>query len=103
MYEYDIKYKNSTTKIEVDVPSKDSIENSNNECVETGVGNLVLHLLELDEIQKASKSDNLTEKFLEINYVLCLKKKGFTKIVVPFSLRHKLLKNIYKKFGHSGT
>ena len=39
MYEYDIKYAKSTTNIEADMLSKASIENSNNECVETYVEN----------------------------------------------------------------
>lgn len=44
----------------------------------------------------------MTGKFIEINNVLCLRKKGFTKIVVPFSLRSKLLKIAHEKFGHPG-
>lgn len=93
MYEYDIKYTKGTTNFEADMLSREIFENEAKHAS---------HLLQLKEIEEAQKNDNLTGNFTEINNVLCLRKKGFTKIVIPFSLRQKLLEMAHKQFGHPG-
>ena len=81
MHEYNIKCTKGFS-IEYDMLSRDSIENSNNECVETNVGNQVSHLLQLDEIQEAKKNDNFTGKFNEMLITLCfLKRKALPKLL----------------------
>lgn len=111
MYDYNIEYTKGTTNIEADMLSRDIsdiIENDGivndiqSEGIVNNVENHVSHLLQMCEIEEAQKNDNLTGNFVEINNVLCIRKKGFTKIVVPFSLRHKLLTITHTKFGHPG-
>ena len=97
MFDYNIKYTKGSTNFEADMLSREVPEQNVN------VNNSqVSHLLQLDEIKQAQKDDNLTGKFTEINNILCIRKKGFTKIVIPFSLRLKLLKLVHQKFGHPG-
>ena len=63
----------------------------------------VVHLLDLREIETQQKADNLTgSNFQEFNNVLYVNKKGLKKIVVPFSLRLKILDLAHEKFGHPG-
>ena len=51
--------------------------------------------------KRLKENDNLTGNFIKINNVLCFKKKGFTKIVAPLTLRHKSHNITHEKFGHT--
>ena len=42
------------------------------------------------------------KNYSEINDIIVVKKKNLHKIVVPFSLRMKVLNEAHEKFGHPG-
>ncbi|GBO26401.1 Transposon Tf2-6 polyprotein [Araneus ventricosus] len=95
MFDYEVKYLKRTANVEADMlsrhPTAQYIQHS-------------VHLLELDEIKTHQNSENLYySKYKKINDVLVLKKKNLFKIVVPFSLRRKVLQNAHEQFGHPGT
>ncbi|GBL94051.1 Transposon Ty3-I Gag-Pol polyprotein [Araneus ventricosus] len=95
MFDYEVKYLKGTANVEADMlsrhPTAQYIQHS-------------VHLLELDEIKTHQNLDNLdNSKYKKINDVLVLKKKNLFKIVVPFSLRRKVLQNAHEQFGHSST
>ncbi|GBM21911.1 Transposon Tf2-9 polyprotein [Araneus ventricosus] len=95
MFDYEVKYLKGTANVEADMlsrhPTAQYIQHS-------------VHLLELDEIKTHQNLDNLdNSKYKKINDVLVLKKKNLFKIVVPFSLRRKVLRNAHEQFGHPGT
>ncbi|GFX68047.1 retrovirus-related Pol polyprotein from transposon 17.6 [Trichonephila clavipes] len=59
------------------------------------------HLLDIDEIKTLQKNDNLGEpKYHEIKGAIVIKKKNLHKIVIPFSLRLKLLNQAHEHCGH---
>ncbi|GBM16923.1 Transposon Ty3-I Gag-Pol polyprotein [Araneus ventricosus] len=95
MFYYEVKYLNGKANVEADMlsrhPTAQYIQHS-------------IHLLELDEIKTHQNLDNLdNSKYKKINDVLVLKKKNLFKIVVPFSLRRKVLQNAHEQFGYPGT
>ncbi|GBN35683.1 Retrovirus-related Pol polyprotein from transposon 17.6 [Araneus ventricosus] len=95
MFDYEVKYLKGTANVEADMlprhPTAQYIQHS-------------VHLLELDEIKTHQNLDNLdNSKYKKINDVVVLKKKNLFKIVVPYSLRRKVLQNAHEQFGHPGT
>ncbi|GBN06441.1 hypothetical protein AVEN_78134-1 [Araneus ventricosus] len=95
MFDYEVKYSKGTANVEADMlsrhPTAQYIQHS-------------VHLLQLDEVKTHQNLDNLyNSKYKEINDVLILKKKNLFKIVVPFSLRRKVLQNAHEQFRHPGT
>ncbi|GBM46244.1 Transposon Ty3-I Gag-Pol polyprotein [Araneus ventricosus] len=95
MFDYEVKHLKGTGNVEADMlsrhPAAQYIQHS-------------VHLLELDEIKTHQNLDNLdNSKYKKINDVLVLKKKHLFKIVVPSSLRRKVLQNAHEQFRHPGT
>lgn len=95
MYDYTIKYKKGSTNHEADFLSRQPISHFVNAQV---------NLLNIEEIREHQQLDNMSNpKFKKVNEVLTIQKKGLTKIVVPFSLRLKLMENAHIQFGHPGV
>lgn len=94
MYDYTVKYNKGSTNVEADMLSRNPILNPVTSHI---------HLLTLDEIKEHQELDNVTgPKYKKINDILVIHKKGFQKIVVPFSLREKILITTHTQFGHPG-
>lgn len=95
MYDYTIKYKKGSTNYEADFLSRQPISHFIDKQIK---------LLDIEEIKEYQQLDNLSNsKFKKINDVLTIQKKGLTKIVIPFSLRLKLMENAHIQFGHPGV
>lgn len=95
MYDYTIKYKKGSTNYEADFLSRQPISH---------FVNMQINLLDIKEIIEHQESDNVSNpKFKKVNNVWTIQKKGLTKIVVPFSLRLKLMENAHVQFGHPGV
>lgn len=95
MFDYEIKYKKGYTNVEADMLSRNPIAH---------YGNYKTHLLQKDEIITHQNQDNIDNtKFKKINGIWTVSKKGIVKIVIPYSLRNKLLSETHHNFGHPGT
>lgn len=95
MFDYDIKYKKGTTNVEADMLSRHPVS----QYIQHSV-----HLLDLDELKQSQFEDNLQDnRYKQINDIIVIKKKNFHKIVVPISLRLKVLQTAHHKFGHPGV
>ncbi|GFY26083.1 hypothetical protein TNCV_354001 [Trichonephila clavipes] len=95
MYDYEIKYLKGSTNIEADMLSRHPVAHHLQHSS---------HLLDINEIKTHQKNDNLCgPKYHEIVDVIVIKKKNLSKIVIPFSLRLKLLNQAHEQFGHPGV
>ncbi|GBM28454.1 Transposon Tf2-9 polyprotein [Araneus ventricosus] len=95
MFDYEIKYQKGCTNIEADMLSRHPVSHHLQHAV---------HLLDINEIKTQQKNDNLCgPKYYEVKDVIVIKKKNLYKIVVPFSLRLKLLNQAHEQFGHPGV
>ncbi|GBO17752.1 Transposon Tf2-9 polyprotein [Araneus ventricosus] len=95
MFDYEIKYQKGCTNIEADMLSRHPISHHLQHSV---------HLLDINEIKTQQKNDNLCgPKYHEVKDVIVIKKRNLYKIVVPFSLRLKLLNQAHEQFGHPGV
>ncbi|GFT42763.1 hypothetical protein TNCV_2345631 [Trichonephila clavipes] len=95
MFDYEVKYLKGTNNVEADMLSRHPIA----QYIQHSV-----HLLELNEIKTHQSLDNVNDpKYKKVDDVFVLKKKNLFKIVVPFSLRRKILQNAHEQFGHPGT
>ncbi|GFW70299.1 transposon Ty3-G Gag-Pol polyprotein [Trichonephila clavipes] len=93
MYDYEIKYLKGSTNIEADMLSRHPVAHHLQHSS---------HLPDINEIKTHQKNDNLCgPKYNEIKDVIVIKKKNLHKIVIPFSLRLKLLNQAHEQFGHS--
>jgi len=87
MYDYEVKYQKGSTNYEADMLSR----------------NPTSHLLTIPDIIMHQGLDNICNpKYENISGVLTVKKKGLHKIVVPPSLRKKLIEDAHEQFGHPG-
>lgn len=94
MYNFDIKYKKGSTNHEADMLSRNPI--SHHITVNAP-------LLTIQEIELHQNLDNVGGgKYKKINNVWTIRKQGLIKIVVPFSLRLKLLEKAHLDYGHLG-
>ncbi|GBN80895.1 Transposon Tf2-6 polyprotein [Araneus ventricosus] len=95
MFDYEIKYQKGCTNIEADMLSRHPVSHHLQHAV---------HLLDINEIKTQQKNDNLCgPKYHEVKDVIVIKKRNLYKIVVPFSLRLKLLNQAHEQFGHPGV
>ncbi|GFS65851.1 transposon Tf2-9 polyprotein [Trichonephila clavipes] len=95
MFDYEVKYLKGTNNVEADMLSRHPIA----QYIQHSV-----HLLELSEIKTHQNLDNVNDpKYRKVDDVFVLKKKNLFEIVVPFSLRRKILQNAHEHFGHPGT
>ncbi|GFW84751.1 retrovirus-related Pol polyprotein from transposon 17.6, partial [Trichonephila clavipes] len=95
MYDYEIKYLKGSTNIEAYMLSRHPVAHHLQHSS---------HLLDINEIKTHQKNHNLCgPKYHEIKDVKVIKKKNLHKIVIPFSLRLKLLNQANEQFGHSGV
>ncbi|GFT90323.1 hypothetical protein TNCV_193241 [Trichonephila clavipes] len=95
MFDYEVKYLKGTNNVEADMLSRHPIA----QYIQHSV-----HLLELSEIKTHQNLDNVNDpKYKKVDDVFVLKKKNLFKIVIPFSLRRKILQNAHEQFGHPGT
>ncbi|GBO21259.1 Transposon Ty3-G Gag-Pol polyprotein [Araneus ventricosus] len=95
MLDYEIKYQKGCTNIEADMLSRHPVSHHLQHAV---------HLLDINEIKTQQKNDNLCgPKYHEVKDVIVIKKRNLYKIVVPFSLRLKLLNQAHEQFGHPGV
>ncbi|GBO38356.1 Transposon Tf2-6 polyprotein [Araneus ventricosus] len=95
MFDYEIKYQKGCTNIEADMLSRHTVSHHLQHAV---------HLLDMNEIKTQQKNDNLCgPKYHEVKDVIVIKKRNLYKIVVPFSLRLKLLNQAHEQFGHPGV
>ncbi|GFU81073.1 retrovirus-related Pol polyprotein from transposon 17.6 [Trichonephila clavipes] len=95
MFDYEVKYLKGTNNVEADMLSRHPID----QYIQHSV-----HLLELSEIKTHQNLDNVNDpKYKKVDDVFVLKKKNLFKIVVPFSLRRKILQNAHEQFGHPVT
>ncbi|GFT88044.1 transposon Tf2-6 polyprotein [Trichonephila clavipes] len=94
-YEYSIVYIKGKLNVEADMLSRNPV------CHYISP---ICHFLNTDEIIKYQNSENINDpKYIKINDVLTVKKKNLIKIVVPLSLREKLIKTAHEQFGHPGV
>lgn len=94
MFDYTVEYQKGSTNIEADMLSRNPISHF--------ITPISL-LLEADEIIEKQKEDNVCGKnFKTEKGIIIVRKKGYKKIVVPFSLRRKILNQAHEKFGHPG-
>ncbi|GFX05225.1 transposon Tf2-6 polyprotein [Trichonephila clavipes] len=92
MYDYDIKYLKGSTTIETDILSMHPVARHLQHSS---------HLFDIKKIKTHQKNDNLCgSKYHEIKDVIVIKKKNLHKIVIPFSLRLKMLNQAHEQFGH---
>ncbi|GFY03120.1 hypothetical protein TNCV_981251 [Trichonephila clavipes] len=95
MYDNEIKYLKGSTNIEADMLSRHPVAHHLQHSS---------HLLDINEVKTHRKNDNLCgPKYHEIKDVIGIKKKILHKIVIPFSLRLKLLNQAHEQFGHPGV
>ncbi|GFY12067.1 hypothetical protein TNCV_4975671 [Trichonephila clavipes] len=95
MYDYEIKYLKGSTNIEADLLSRHPVAHHRQHSS---------HLLDINEIKTHQKNENLCgPKYHENKDVIVIKKKNLHKIVIPFSLRLKLLNQAQEQFGHRGV
>ncbi|GBM53247.1 Transposon Tf2-6 polyprotein [Araneus ventricosus] len=95
MFNYEIKYQKGCTNIEADMLSRHPVSYHLQHSV---------HLLDINEIKTQQKNDNLCgPKYHEVKDVIVIKKRNLYKIVVPFSLRLKLLNQAHEQFVHPGV
>ncbi|GFV22789.1 transposon Tf2-11 polyprotein [Trichonephila clavipes] len=95
MYDYEIKYLKGSTNIEADMLSRHAVAHHLQHSS---------HLLDINEIKTHQKNDNLCgPKYHEIKDVIVIRKKNLHKIVIPFSLRLKLLNQAHEQFGQPGV
>ncbi|GBO21470.1 Transposon Tf2-11 polyprotein [Araneus ventricosus] len=95
MFDYEIKYQKGCTNIEADMLSRHPVSHHLQHAV---------YLLDINEIKTQQKNDNLCgPKYHEVKDVIVIKKRNLYKIVVPFSLRLKLLNQAHEQFGHPGV
>ncbi|GFT00395.1 transposon Tf2-6 polyprotein [Trichonephila clavipes] len=95
VYDYEVKYLKGSTNIEADMLSRHPVAHHLQHSS---------HLLDINEIKTHQKNDNLCgPKYHEIKEVIVIKKKHLHKIVIPFSLRLKLLNQAHEQFGHPGV
>ncbi|GFX49644.1 transposon Tf2-11 polyprotein [Trichonephila clavipes] len=94
-YEYSIVYIKGKLNVEADMLSRNPV------CHYISP---ICHFLNTDEIIKYQNSENINDpKYIKINDVLTVKKKNLIKIVVPLSLREKLITTAHEQFGHPGV
>ncbi|GFV46462.1 transposon Ty3-I Gag-Pol polyprotein [Trichonephila clavipes] len=95
MFDYEVKHLKGTNNVEADMLSRHPIA----QYIQHSV-----HLLELNEKKTHQNLDNVNDpKYKKVDDVFVLKKKNLFKIVVPFSLRRKILQNAHEQFGHPST
>lgn len=95
MFEYEIVYTKGSLNFEADMLSRIPVVHHTQHHK--------THLLDLNEIKTQQQHDNLCgNKYQNINDVIVIKKKNLHKIVIPFSLRRKLLHEAHSQFGHPG-
>jgi hypothetical protein len=95
MYDYEVIYIKGTSNHEADMLSRNPISH---------FVSPYCYFLSTDEIIKGQKSDNVNSRqFKEYDGVLTVKKKNLVKIVVPPSLRTRLITLVHDKFGHPGV
>ncbi|GFX92999.1 hypothetical protein TNCV_139431 [Trichonephila clavipes] len=95
MYDYEIRYLKGSTNIGTDMFSRHPVAHRLQHSS---------HLLDIKEIKTHQKNDNRCgPKYNEINDVIVIKKKNLHKIIIPFSLRLKLLNQAHEQFGLPGV
>lgn len=95
MYDFEIKYKQGSTNVEADMLSRNPIYHHTFERS---------HFLSTQELETHQQLDNVSHrKFVKINNLWMIKRKGFYKICVPYSLRLKLLEKAHLEQGHIGV
>ncbi|GFU68326.1 transposon Tf2-9 polyprotein [Trichonephila clavipes] len=95
MHDYEVKYLKGSTNIEADMISRHTVAHHLQHSS---------HLLGINEIKTHQKNHNLCgPKYPEIKDVIVIKKKKMHKIVIPFSLRLKLLNQAHEQFGQPGV
>lgn len=98
MFDFNVKYQKGATNHEADMLSRNPVCH----VVTTPVSSKN-HLLDLYEIEEHQKRENTGgPKYKKVNNVWTITKKGLVKIIVPLSLRIKLLNKVHDEFGHPG-
>lgn len=94
MFNFDIKYKKGSTNVEADLLTRSEIAN---------FVKLRVQLLSKEELVEAQETENLcNKKYHKINDLLTVRRQGLNKIVVPYSLRLKILETAHQQYGHVG-
>lgn len=94
MFNFDIKYKKGSTNVEADFLTRSEIAN---------FVKLRVQLLSKEELVVAQEKENLcNKKYHKINDLLTVRRQGLNKIVVPYSLRLKILETAHQQYGHVG-
>lgn len=92
MSNYGIEYEKGFANVKIDIFSRN---------LTTYLIQPVTFLLDIREAIKIQEKDNVCYKnCLNENGLMIMKKKGIHKIIIPMSLRKKLLNIDHKKFGN---
>ncbi|GFX92335.1 retrovirus-related Pol polyprotein from transposon 17.6 [Trichonephila clavipes] len=97
MYDFDVKYKKSSTNIEADMLTR-------NHIAYHIINTTPEPLLDINEISHFQNIENTSApNCFKRDVAFVVKRQGLAKIIVSKALRVKLMGTTHKKFGHSGV